>query len=103
MSDTNDTIEKNTEDFSELVKDYDIKTVGSNAALEGCIVDIVENRVIIYAGATILGGATVIGHDSIIGANVWLIHSVPPGSKVYNQTPKPVIRPGYPIPDDYSI
>lgn len=63
----------------------------------------VEDNVVIYAGATILGGDTVIGHDSVIGGNVWLIHSVPPGSKVYNQTPKPVIRPGYPIPDDYSI
>ena len=63
----------------------------------------VEDNVVIYAGATILGGETVIGHDSVIGGNVWLIHSVPPGSKVYNQTPKPVIRSGYPIPDDYSI
>jgi serine O-acetyltransferase len=63
----------------------------------------VEDNVVIYAGATILGGETVIGHESVIGGNVWLIHSVPPGSKVYNQTPKPVIRPGYPIPDDYSI
>jgi len=63
----------------------------------------VEDNVVIYAGATILGGDTVIGHDAVIGGNVWLIHSVPPGSKVYNQTPKPVIRPGYPIPDDYSI
>ena len=52
----------------------------------------VEDRVIIYAGATILGGKTVIGHDSVIGANVWLIHSVDPNSKVYNQEPKPLIR-----------
>ncbi len=50
MSDTNDTIEKNPEDFSELVKDYDIKAVGSNAALEGRIVDIIENRVIVDIG-----------------------------------------------------
>lgn len=52
----------------------------------------VEDNVVIYAGATILGGNTVIGHDSEIGGNVWLIHSIPPGSKVYNQTPSPVIR-----------
>ena len=52
----------------------------------------VEDNVVIYAGATILGGDTVIGHDSEIGGNVWLIHSVPPGSKVYNQTPSPMIR-----------
>jgi small subunit ribosomal protein S1 len=50
MSDTNDTIEKNPEDFSELVKEYDLKAVGSNAALEGRIVDIVENRVVIDIG-----------------------------------------------------
>ena len=52
----------------------------------------VEDRVVIYAGATILGGKTVIGHDSVIGANVWLIHSVAPNSKVYNQEPEPFIR-----------
>ncbi len=53
----------------------------------------VEDNVIVYAGATILGGDTVIGHDSVIGGNVWLTHSVPPGSKVYNQQPAPLIRP----------
>ncbi len=52
----------------------------------------VEDRVIIYAGATILGGQTVIGHHSTIGGNVWLVHSVPPHSTVYNQQPKPLIR-----------
>ena len=52
----------------------------------------VEDNVVIYAGATILGGETVIGHDSVIGGNVWLIESVPPGSTVYNQTPRPMIR-----------
>lgn len=50
MSDSHDTNEKNTEDFSELVKEYDLKAVGSNAPLEGRIVDIVENRVIVDIG-----------------------------------------------------
>lgn len=54
----------------------------------------VEDNVIIYAGATILGGDTRIGHDSVVGGNVWLIHSVPPFSKVYNQQPKPLIKAG---------
>lgn len=45
----------------------------------------VESRVVVYAGATILGGDTVIGADSVIGGNVWLTHSVPPGSRVYHQ------------------
>lgn len=44
----------------------------------------VEDRVVIYAGATILGGETIIGHDSIIGGNVWLTHSVAADSKVYH-------------------
>lgn len=52
----------------------------------------IEDNVIIYAGATILGGDTVIGHDSIIGGNVWLTHSVPPHSIVYNSQPSPVIK-----------
>ncbi|NLL84422.1 MAG: serine acetyltransferase [Lentisphaerae bacterium] len=52
----------------------------------------VEDHVVIYAGATILGGDTVIGHNSVIGGNVWLLHSVPPYSKVYNQQPPPLIK-----------
>ncbi len=52
----------------------------------------VENNVIIYAGATILGGETVIGHHSVIGGNVWLTHSVPPHSKVYNTQPSLVVK-----------
>jgi len=43
----------------------------------------IENNVVIYAGAKILGGETTIGHDSIIGGNVWLTKSVPPHSRVY--------------------
>jgi serine O-acetyltransferase len=41
-----------------------------------------EDGVIIYANATILGGRTVVGKGSIIGGNVWLTHSVPPGTIV---------------------
>ena len=52
----------------------------------------VEDNVVIYAGATILGGATRIGHDSVIGGNVWLMDSIPPFSRVYNQTPFPRIK-----------
>jgi len=46
----------------------------------------IEDDVVIYAGSTILGGETVVGHDSIIGGNVWLVKSVPPFSKVYNES-----------------
>lgn len=43
----------------------------------------VEDNVIIYANATILGGKTTIGHDSVIGGNVWITNSVPKQSLVY--------------------
>lgn len=56
----------------------------------------IEDNVIIYAGATILGGDTVIGHDSVIGGNVWLTRSVPPYSKVHNSQPSPTIKNGKP-------
>jgi len=42
---------------------------------------IVEDDVVIYAGATILGRITI-GKGSTIGGNVWLTQSVPPGSNV---------------------
>lgn len=44
-----------------------------------------EDHVVVYAGATILGGETTIGHHSVIGGNVWLTRSVPPQSKIYYQ------------------
>jgi serine O-acetyltransferase len=43
----------------------------------------IEDGVVIYSNATILGGETVIGHDSVIGGNVWLTQSVPPHCVVY--------------------
>lgn len=42
---------------------------------------IVEDEVVVYAGATILGRVTI-GRGSVIGGNVWLTRSVPPGSHV---------------------
>jgi serine O-acetyltransferase len=42
---------------------------------------IVEDEVVVYAGATILGRVTI-GRGSTIGGNVWLTRSVPPGSHV---------------------
>lgn len=44
----------------------------------------IEDNVVIYSGATILGGDTLIGEGSVIGGNVWLTQSVPPGSLVYH-------------------
>lgn len=45
---------------------------------------IVEDDVIIYSGASILGRVTI-GKGSMIGGNVWLTISVPPGSRVIKQ------------------
>ncbi len=47
---------------------------------------IVEDDVVIYAGATILG-RIVIGKGSSIGGNVWLTHAVPPGSRITQEAP----------------
>lgn len=46
----------------------------------------IEDQVVIYAGATILGGSTVVGNGSIIGGNVWLTYSVPSNSVVYHKS-----------------
>lgn len=42
---------------------------------------ILEDHVVVYSGASILGRVTI-GHDSVIGGNVWLTHDVPPYSRV---------------------
>lgn len=64
----------------------------------------IEDGVVIYAQAIILGGETIIGHHSVIGGNVWLTTSVPPFSSVYQES-KVTVRPkemtGAPI--DFSI
>jgi len=61
----------------------------------------IEDDVTLYSGTTILGGDTVIGRGSVIGGNVWLVHSVPPNSKVTfqpgaNSTPLPPATPATP-------
>jgi serine O-acetyltransferase len=42
---------------------------------------IVEDDVVIYAGATILGRITL-GRGAVIGGNVWLTHDVAPGARI---------------------
>ena len=42
----------------------------------------IGDRVVIYAGATVLGGQTRIGNDCVIGGSVWLTHSVEAGKMV---------------------
>ena len=57
--------------------------VGADGSLEKGLArhPIVEDDVVVYAGATLLGRITI-GRGSSIGGNVWLTHSVPPGSQV---------------------
>ncbi len=45
-----------------------------------------EDDVVVYSGATILGGNTVVGRHTVIGGNVWLTESVPPYSIVYHKS-----------------
>jgi serine O-acetyltransferase len=46
-----------------------------------------EDNVVVYAGATILGGDTIVGEGAVIGGNTWVIESVPPGERVlYTRT-----------------
>jgi len=52
----------------------------------------IEDDVVIYAQAIILGGETTIGRHSVIGGNVWLTASVPPFSSVYQES-KVTVRP----------
>jgi serine O-acetyltransferase len=42
---------------------------------------IVEDDVVVYSGATILGRVTI-GRSAVIGGNVWVVRDVPPGGKV---------------------
>jgi len=58
----------------------------------------IEDRVVIYANATVLGGKTVVGHDSVIGSSVWLTQTVAPNTTVVMERPKLRIRSE--IPDE---
>ena len=64
----------------------------------------IEDDVIIYSGATILGGETVIGKGSVIGGNVWLTYSVPANSVVYHKSEiKVKDREPFPEPLNFVI
>ena len=48
----------------------------------------IEDDVIVYSNATILGAEAIIGARSIIGGNVWLTESVPPDTKILLKRPE---------------
>lgn len=47
----------------------------------------IEDEVVIYANATILGGKTVIGHHSVIGSSAWVTRSIQPYTTVTIENP----------------
>ncbi len=51
-----------------------------------------EDKVVIYANATVLGGKTVIGKGAIIGSSAWVTRSVTPGTTVTIETPSLRVR-----------
>jgi serine O-acetyltransferase len=51
-----------------------------------------EDRVVVYANATILGGNTVIGHDAVIGSSTWITQSVAPNTTVLLEKPRLRVR-----------
>ncbi len=64
----------------------------------------VEDNVVIYAGATILGGDTVVGRHSTIGGGAWVTKSVIPYSLVYNKIDVKIKNvKGFEEPNDFVI
>jgi serine O-acetyltransferase len=65
-----------------------------------------EDDVVVYANATILGGDTVIGHHAVVGSSVWLTQSVAPYTVVSLEKPSLRIKgPGTHdlVPNSYQI
>jgi serine O-acetyltransferase len=66
-----------------------------------------EDRVVVYANATVLGGKTNIGHDSVIGSSAWVTSSVDAFTTVMIEKPRLKIRSEMPdelLPElNYSI
>ena len=48
----------------------------------------IDDGVVIYANATILGGETVIGHHSVIGSSAWITRSIAPYTTVTIENPR---------------
>jgi serine O-acetyltransferase len=79
-----------TSDIGNNVKVYQGVTLGALSVDKGQASKkrhpTIEDNVVIYSNATILGGQTTIGHDSVIGGNVWLTSTVAPFSTVYHKS-----------------
>lgn len=86
--------------IGDRVRIYQGVTLGSISLPKGAMEELrtkkrhptIEDDVVIYAGASILGGETVIGAGSVIGGNVWITESVPPDTKVFLKTPELIFK-----------
>lgn len=86
--------------IGDRVRIYQGVTLGALSLPKGAIQDLrtrkrhptIEDDVVIYAGASILGGETVIGARSVIGGNVWLTETVPPDTRVFLKRPELIIK-----------
>ena len=85
-----------TTDIGDLVKLYQGVTLGALSFPKDANGNIIrtmkrhptiEDDVVVYANATILGGKTVIGHHAVVGSNVWLTESVAPYTVVSMEKP----------------
>jgi serine O-acetyltransferase len=87
-----------TTEIGDDVRLYQGVTLGARSPRHGEVLrgtkrhPTIEDDVTIYAGATILGGETVIGCGTVIGGNVWVMESVPPGSKVIAEPARQLVR-----------
>ncbi len=68
----------------------------------------IEDEVVIYANATILGGKTVLGHHSVVGSSAWITRSIAPYTTVTIEDPRLRYRAPSAPPDeafalDYQI
>ena len=89
-----------TSEIGNNVRIYQGVTIGALSVPKGKIEEMkglkrhptIEDDVIIYSGATILGGNTVIGARSVIGGNVWITESLPPDTQVLIESPRQIYR-----------
>ena len=86
-----------TTDIGDWVKLYQGVTLGALSFAtdaEGNLVrgtkrhPTIEDHVVIYANATVLGGKTIVGHDAVVGSSVWLTYSVAPYTTVILEKPR---------------
>jgi serine O-acetyltransferase len=63
----------------------------------------IEDEVVIYANATILGGKTIIGHHSVVGSSAWITRSVAPYTTITIEDPRLRYRAPSATPEDFAL